>query len=130
MSSTMTSSTRRRGQDHFEPEAEMDPHEQRRLRGHLEQIDYAAYASNREVIGHEIEGVDGGKFQRLAVAAAHARGRWVAAAVEMTQTPKALSAEEVAKLAQLRSAFEELTEVYEAMRRLIERGYLPFRPKP
>jgi hypothetical protein len=128
MSSTVTSSARHRGHDHFEPEAAVDPHEQRRMRGHLEQIDYAAYASNREVISHTLTGTDGAKFQRLAVAAAHARAQWVAAALEMTQTPRALSLDEVDRLGRLRAAFEELTEVYEAMRRMVERGYLGYRP--
>ena len=49
--STMLTQSRRRSSDHFEPE-DMEPQEQRRLRGLLEQIDYAAYVANRELIGH------------------------------------------------------------------------------
>ena len=37
----------RRPHEHFEPEAELDPQAQRRLRGQMEQIDYTVYASNR-----------------------------------------------------------------------------------
>ena len=49
MSTKLTSGARRHS-DHFEPQ-DTDPHEQRRLRGQLEAIDYAAYVANREVIG-------------------------------------------------------------------------------
>ena len=56
MSTKMTSSTRRHS-DHFEPQ-DTDPQEQRRLRGQLEQIDYAAYIATREVLGQALTGVD------------------------------------------------------------------------
>jgi hypothetical protein len=125
MSVTRTSNVRRT-HDHFEPEAELDPQAQRRLRGQMEQIDYTVYASNREVIGQVLGHADAGKFQRLAVATALARSQWVAAALAMTETPQPLTAEQSAKLARLRGAYEELTEAYEAMRRMVERGYLTF----
>ena len=69
---------------------------------------------------------DSGKFQRLAVAAALARSRWVAEAVTMTEAGSTITAEQTARLAALRAAYEELAEVYEAMRRMVERGYLTY----
>lgn len=125
MSVTRTSSVRRTS-DHFEPEAALDPQAQRRLRGHIEQIDYTAYASNREVIGQVLGQADLAKFQKLAVAAALARSQWIAAAVAMTESPTPLSPEQAVKLTGLRTAYEELTEAYEGMRRMVERGYLSF----
>ena len=113
---SMLSHFRRPTNEHFEPDADSDPHAQRRLRGQLEQIDYTAYASNREVVGQTIANVDAQKFQRLAVAAA-------LAATESHQPPNAA---QVANLAQLREAYDELTAVYDAMRRMVERGYLAF----
>jgi len=124
MSSTVTSSFRR-SSDHFEPQ-DTDPQTQRRLRGQLEQIDYTAFASNSAVIAQVVGKSDSGKFQRLAVAAALARGRWVAEAVSMTEAGAAISPEQTARLAALRAAYEELAEVYEAMRRMVERGYLSY----
>lgn len=123
--STMTHSVRRVS-DHFEPEPALDPQEQRKLRGHLEQIDYAAYAANREVVSQTLGRGDLGKFQRLAVAAAHARANWVAAAAAMVDMNTVLSPAQVGELAALRQAYEELTEAYEAMRRMVERGYLGY----
>lgn len=124
MSSTVTSSFRR-SHDHFEPQ-DADPQTQRRLRGHLEQIDYTAFASNQAVIAQVVGKSDAGKFQRLAVAAAMARSRWVAEAVAMTEGGASITPEQTARLATLRAAFEELSEVYEAMRRMVERGYLSY----
>lgn len=122
---TMTSSTRRTG-DHFEP-TDADPLVQRRLRGYLEQIDYTAYASNRAVLGATVPNADAGRFQRLAVATATARAKWVAEAASMAEASASLSEAQVARLAHLRSAYEELVAVYEATRRLVERSYVPFR---
>ena len=70
--STVQTSSYRRTRDHFEPQ-DTDPHEQRRVRGLLEKIDYAAFISNREVIGQTLNGIDAGTFQRLAVMPATAR---------------------------------------------------------
>ena len=124
---TMTS-TVRKVREHFEPEIELDPQEQRALRGHLEQIDYAAFAANREVLAKAIGYADQARFQRLAVAGANARARWVVAAIALSQKPEA-SPQDVAQLATLRAAYEELTEAYDALRRMVERGYLAVKPK-
>lgn len=113
--------------DHFEPEIDADPQAQRRMRGQLEQIDYTAFVSNREVIGQVLGSVDAAQVQRLAVAAATARARWVAEAVAMADAGAASTAQ-AAKLSDMRAAYQELTEAYEAMRRMIERGYLTYRP--
>lgn len=125
--SSIRSNVRRGVADHFEPEGVTDPTAQRRLRGQLERIDYTAFASNKEVIGQVLGHADADQFQRMAVAAALARAQWVAQALAMSQAAHPLSPEEVAKLAHLRSAYEELTEVYEAFRRMVDRGYLTYR---
>jgi hypothetical protein len=126
MSVTRTSNTRRT-HEHFEPEAMLDPQAQRRLRGQMERIDYTVFASNREVIGQALRYADAAMFQRLAVAGAQARAQWLSAALAVTQSPHAPDPAQAAKLAQLRTAYEELSEAYEGLRRLVERGYLPFR---
>ena len=122
MSTIMTNSTRR-SRDHFEPQ-DIDPQEQRRLRGQREQIDYAAFVSNREIIGPALSGVDMGTFQRLAVAVATARTRWVAEALRLSESGSPATPDQVARLTSARAAFEELAEAYEALRRMVERNYL------
>lgn len=129
MSSIMTSSTRR-SRDHFEP-SDSDPQEQRRLRGHLEQIDYTAFVSNREVIPQVLglgqSHTEPAAFQRLAVSTASARARWIAEALKLSEAGQAVGAAEAQKLAGMRAAYEELSEAYEGLRELVERGYLPYR---
>jgi hypothetical protein len=124
------SSFKRSSNDHFQPEESLDPHAQRALRGSLEQIDYIAYLSNREMIDHALGGVDAGKFQRLAVAAANARARWAAQALAMTDGGHLPGAEQIEALARARSAYEELTCAYDALRRMVERGYLSYQAAP
>jgi long-subunit acyl-CoA synthetase (AMP-forming) len=110
--------------DHFEPDEADDPKAQRQLRGQLEQIDYAAYDANRKVLGATLGDVGIHKFQQLGLAAAQCRARWVAAALAATEGAKVPTPEQVEKLIRLRSAYEELTAVYDAMRRMVERGYV------
>lgn len=123
--STLTHSRRIVG-DHFEPDDVNDPKAQRQLRGNLEQIDYAAYAANRAIMGAALAAVDAKRFEILAQATAEARARWVATGIAFTDAGRAPAAEQVQELARLRSAYEELAQVYDAMRRLVERGYIAY----
>lgn len=124
--STMQTGSYRRQRDHFEPQ-DTDPHEQRRLRGLLEQIDYSAFVANREVIGHMLPGLDPAAFQRLAVLTATARGKWVAEGLRQSESGAPSTVDQIARLASARSAYEELAEVYEGLRRMVERGYVILR---
>jgi len=121
--STVQTSSYRRARDHFEPQ-DTDPHEQRRVRGLMEQIDYAAFVSNREVIGQMLIGVDASSFQRLAVMTATARAKWAAEALRLSESGSPVTPDQAARLTAHRTAYEELAEAYEAMRRMVERGYL------
>jgi len=126
MSVSRTNSFRSRS-DHFEP-MDDDPQAQRRVRGQLEQIDYTAFASNKAVIAQVIGEGDALRFQKLAVAAANARAVWVSHALAAADTAGRLTPEDLAKLSHLRGVFEELTEAYDALRRMVERGYLGYKP--
>lgn len=121
--SSIVTSTYRRQSDHFEPQ-DIDPAEQRRLRGLLEQIDYTAFVSNREVVGQMLKGVDSGTFQRLAVMTATARARWVAEALRLSESGSPVTPDQTARLTAYRTAYDELSEVYDGLRRMVERSYL------
>lgn len=116
--------TRRAPSDHFEPGEDLDPKAQRLLRGALEQIDVMAYAANRKLLGSALTGVDAESFQRLAHATSMARARWIVAALATTESGTPPSAHQIEAVAQLRTAFEELTAAYDGLRRMVERGYL------
>ncbi len=124
--STIKTNSSYRGVDHFEPESAREPLEQRRLRGYLEQIDYTAFAANQAILAQTPGSLDLTSLQRLAIAAATARAQWVRLALEVTEAGHAPSKEEVSALAAQRSAFEELREAYEGIRRMIERGYISY----
>lgn len=121
--STVQTNSYRRQRDHFEPQ-DSDPHEQRRLRGQLEQIDYAAFISNREVVGQMLGGADTASFQKLAVLTATARAKWAAEALRLAHSGSPVTPDQTARLTAHRTAYEELAEAYEGLRRMIERGYL------
>jgi hypothetical protein len=125
MAKSMTSSFRRVS-DHFEPDLVDDPAEQRKLRGHLEKIDYTVSAANKAVINKLIHHVTTEQVQNLALSAAKARTDWVNAAMSMTSSKTTLTEAQVEQIAHYRAAYEELAEVYEATRRMVERGYLAF----
>jgi hypothetical protein len=130
MSSGRVAGSRRIVADHFEPDEADDPKAQRQLRGHLEQIDYTAYAANRKVLAATVGRTDARRFQRLGMAAAEARARWIATALAATERGQTPPPDQIEKLTQLRATYEELTEVYEAMRRMVERGYLVYAATP
>jgi len=125
MSSIQTSSYRRT-RDHFEPQ-DTDPQEQRRLRGQLEAIDYSAFVANREIIGQMLPALEAATFQRLAVMTATARAKWVSEALRQSESGSPSTPDQIARLAAARTAFEELGEAYEGLRRMVERGYVSLR---
>jgi hypothetical protein len=124
--STIQTSSYRRQSDHFEPQ-DTDPHEQRRLRGLLEQIDYSAFVANREVIGQMLPRLDAAMFQKLAVLTATARAKWAAESLRQSESGAPSTPDQIARLTSARTAYEELAEAYEGLRRMVERGYVTLR---
>lgn len=121
--SSIQTGTYRRQRDHFEPQ-DIDPQEQRRLRGLLEQIDYAAFVANREVVGQMLPALTTANFQRLAVMTATARAKWVSEGLRQSESGAPSTPDQIARLTAARKAFEELVEVYDGLRRMVERGYV------
>ncbi|MBX3484150.1 hypothetical protein [Phenylobacterium sp.] len=119
---------RRTPSDHFEPDDDVDPKAQRNLRGHLEQIDYAAYAANRKLLSGAMGAVEGERIHKLASACALARTRWVVAALAISEEAGAPTREQIAGLVHLRATYDELAAAYDGLRRMVERGYLTYAP--
>ncbi len=123
MSLIRTNTVRRTG-DYFEPEMSDDPHVQKRVRAQLELVDYTAFVANREAISRDVGALDTAMVQRMAVSAAHARAAWVRKAMAISDSSALPNNQLIEDLAGARAAFEELTAAYDAMRRLVERGYV------
>ena len=128
--SSQVSSYKRPSSEHFQPDESLDPQAQRALRGKLEQIDYIAYVSNREVINQVLGKVEAQRFERLAVATAQARAEWAALALSVSQAGQAPSPQQTMALMQARTGYEELANAYDGLRRLIERGYATYAAPP
>ncbi|HST91765.1 MAG TPA: hypothetical protein VLJ13_06160 [Brevundimonas sp.] len=124
--STIQTASYRRQRDHFEPQ-DADPQEQRRLRGLLEQIDYSAFVANREVIGSMLPRLDAAAFQKLAILTATARAKWVSESLRQSESGAPSTPDQIARLTSARTAYEELAEAYEGLRRMVERGYASIR---
>ncbi|MCQ4062204.1 hypothetical protein FK516_30510, partial [Klebsiella pneumoniae] len=61
---------------------------------------------------------------RLAVLTATARARWAAEALRQSDSGSPSTPDQIARLTSARTAYEELAEAYEALRRMVERGYI------
>jgi hypothetical protein len=59
---------------------------------------------------------------------AGARARWIKEALGQAAAAQIPTSEQIGRLTALRTAYEELTEAYEALRRMVERGYVAYRP--
>ena len=71
--------------------------------------------------------VDAGHFQRLAIVVATARAKWVAEALRQSESGAPSTPDQIARLTAARTAFEELSEAYEGLRRMVDRGYVPMK---
>ena len=56
--------------------------------------------------------------------AARARGRWAAEALRLAESGSPVTPDQAARLTAHRTAYDELAEAYEALRRMVERGYI------
>ena len=110
--------------DHFEPSDVDDPKAQRLVHAALEHIDYTAYAANRKQVAESLGKIDAGQFEKLAATAAKARCQWIAEALHATSGANIPDVQQIRKLSDLRTTYVELTEAYDALRRLVERNYL------
>ena len=96
------------------------------MRGNRVRIDCGALEVSEEVLAELVGLARLDRGQRLAVAKGNAGGGWVADALAVSQKSEQ-SPEDITKLTALRCAFQEFTESYDALRRLVERGYIPLR---
>ncbi len=98
--------------------------DQRRRHAWLEfksTMDKAVVAANKEVLGKTVLTHDG--FLRLALNAAELRGAYIQKGIEVGSV-RHPSSVQLDGLAEARRAFEETSAVFEALERVIERGYV------
>jgi HEPN domain-containing protein len=111
---------------HLAPE-ESDPAFAQKRRRFLDGLERAIAEANREIIGRTLAPGEGNCFERetflrLAVRVAELRAHYIAEGLAVAAghpDPPAIE-----RLAQARRAFEEMREVFEAVERVVERGYV------
>jgi hypothetical protein len=108
--------------DHFEPEPDLDPQAQRRMRATLETIDTIAFEANKAALAADLPTVTLHQIEEMAAIAARARSVWLSASIISAGQKSVLDGR--GQLAALRVNYEEWSTAYEALRRAIERGYV------
>lgn len=109
--------------DHLIGQDLLDKAARRKLTSFLEQIEVAIFTANREVIHNAIPELDRDNFVRFAVVVAEARASYVKLALEVGKRGHLPAAEELQHLRAARETYDELTHAFEAMHRVIKRGY-------
>ena len=86
-----------------------------------------AEAIARMLADLQLPALDAASLQKLAVVTAQARAKWVAEALRLAHSGSPVTPDQAARLTAARTAYDELVEAYEALRRLVERGYVVLR---
>ncbi|HYG88261.1 MAG TPA: hypothetical protein VD978_18610 [Azospirillum sp.] len=96
---------------------------QHRVMHFLENLQAAILEANCEVMGHAIPNLNQQTFLKVAVRVAELRADYIRFGLQVAEH-RHPDAESVAKLENLRRAYEEMVHVFEAAERVIERGYV------
>jgi len=101
----------------------LDRNARRKLAGFLEQIEVAIFTANREVIHRAVPELDREAFVRLAVVVAEARASYIKLALELCKQGHVPPAARLGDLKAARETYDELSHAFEAMQRVVKRGY-------
>jgi hypothetical protein len=101
----------------------LEPEMRKTIKARLDAFAFASFAADREVFRQALPVLKYRDLEVLVIAGAEARARWLSRALALSQTKAPLTAPQVAELAHLRDSFEELSSAFEAIKRLVERGY-------
>jgi hypothetical protein len=107
------------------PIADTDPGWYRAQKRLLDEVEHGVREANRAVIGQRVPELTRDAFLRLATVVARLRAEYLAAALSLGKDTRGpVSAEEIARLATLRSAYDETRMAFEALERALSRGYV------
>jgi hypothetical protein len=88
-----------------------------------EGLDAVIMSANQEVLRNKIPNLNRDLFTRLAVRVAELRGGYLAKALKVADAPGVPDVTAIDELRLARFAFDEMREAFEALERVIERGY-------
>jgi hypothetical protein len=112
--------------DHLMSREMLDKRALHALAAFREEVEMAIFSANTEIIGRETPNLTRDTFLKLAVAVAEARARYIKVGTEVAaMAGKKPPREMIDSLAEARRAYEEITHAFQAVERVIERGYIP-----
>ena len=103
--------------------AELDREKRHALQVFSERMDRTIIEANQSVLRAKLPDINMHTMTRLAVRIAELRAGYLAKALSVAETPGTPGVEALDELQRHRIAFEELREAFEALERVIERGY-------
>ncbi len=102
----------------------LDKDARRRLNQQLEQIEKAIFDANERTLRTKVPSLDRDNFVHFAGLVADTRANYIKMALEISRLSIQPDASIVQELKRQREAYEELLAAFEAMQRVIERGYV------
>ena len=112
--------------DHLMTREMLDKRALHALAAFRDEVEMAIFSANTEIIGRETPNLTRDTFLKLAVAVAEARARYIKVAVEVAgMAGKKPPREMIDALAEARRTYDEITHAFQAVERVIERGYIP-----
>lgn len=103
---------------------ELDRGKRHALLKFQQELDAIIMSANQQVLKHTLPGLNREAITRLAVRVAELRGAYLARALKIAQAEGRPALEAIADLQHARQAFEEMREAFEALERVIDRGYI------
>jgi hypothetical protein len=87
-------------------------------------LEVAVFEANRETISRKLGALPRESFLRLAVKVADTRADYLQVALEVAKGDGLPRPADIERLRKLRETYEEMVDAFEAMERVIERGYI------
>lgn len=109
--------------DRLLTDVELDRQKRQSLARFRDRMDKTILEANQSVLRAKLPDITVDTMTRLAVRIAELRASYLARALKVAEVPGVPSVEVLEDLQRHRVAFEELREAFEALERVIERGY-------
>jgi CHASE2 domain-containing sensor protein len=116
--------------DQFMSQDMLDKASRRELNQQLLEIEKAIFDANQKTIRERVPALNRESFIRFAEMVADTRANYVRMALEISKLTHQPESAIVAELKRQREAYDELLAAFEAMQRLIERGYVRLSRNP
>ena len=103
---------------------ELDKNKRHALLRFQQDLDAIIMSANQQVLKRSLPEFDREAITRMAVRVAELRGSYLKHALEIAQADGKPTPHAIAELRETRCAFDEMREAFEALERVIDRGYI------